>query len=455
MKVDLLRELSRAAARAHEDAEHESAGTPQPLLLEHDEEDIEHAVRAIQQRLVDEHADLFERSLFEPGAQEALAATVERLIEEEAGTSAYRRSVLREAIIDRVVGLGPLQELMHDPRVTEIMVNAPDKVFVERHGRIEPIGSRLFRNDQEVLQLAQRIVARVGRTVNAEEPMVDARLSDGSRVNVVIPPVSEHVTITIRRVSREALSWDDLLRAGSISPEIIDLLEHMVRGKVNIVVAGGTGAGKTTLMRLLCGFIPAHERIITIEDVYELNLDHPNIVRMEAQATRRSRPIQIYDCMINALRMRPDRIIVGEMRGKEAIELLNAMGTGHPGSMTSVHSESPKQTITRIARMMLQGGYEIPYQEIIRQIHETVELIVYCRRLPDGSRKVTHVTEVLPDGTFVDLFRLVLREEPNGQVVYGFRQVACPTPRLVEKCLENGVRIPKTFLRAPEEGDIR
>lgn len=448
MRVDLQSEIRRAQQYSGiAQAVSGDAGAFKSLNIIHDTEDISDAVNKIQTRLLEEHTELFQRSLLDPDARNQIIHVIDRLIEEEeergkSGSSSYRISILRESIIERIVGLGVLEPLMQDGTITEIMVNSPTDVFIERAGRLEAVKNRLFANDTEVLQLAQRIVARVGRVLNAENPMVDARLPDGSRVNLVIPPITPFTTITIRRLAHDIVKWQDMLDNKSISPDMVELLQLLVRGRANIVVAGGTGAGKTTLLRQMARFIPDSERIITIEDVDELRLEHPNLVRMEARRGRNS----IHQLLVNSLRMRPDRIVIGEVRAEETLDLLEAMGTGHPGSFTTVHAESPQRTVTRIARMMMRGGYEIPYSEILRQIYETVEVIVYCRRMPDYTRRTTHITEVYPDGTFHDLFRLSMKESEDGEVQWVFERANPLSQRLRDKLLENGVWVPEKFL---------
>lgn len=454
MRVDLLKELGRASGHI---AVPESSAPPspngqEPLVVEHDAEDIEQVVHQVQERLLREYPELFQRSLIDPTVRDQLANVIRELIEQtEHSKNNYRIKLLTETIIERIIGIGPLERFMHDESVTEIMVNSPTDVFVERNGKLERIPRILFRDEEHVLQMAQRIVARVGRVINTENPMVDARLPDGSRVNIVIPPISPHVSITIRRIAKEVVNWHDMLRLGAITADMIEFLQAMVTGRVNIVIAGGTGAGKTTLLRQMAKFIPPTERIITIEDIDELRLEHPNLVRMEARRGR----YEIFDLLVNSLRMRPDRIIIGEIRGKESVEFLDAAGTGHPGSMTTVHSESPERTVTRMARMMIKAGYEIPYQEIVKQIHETIELIVYVRRMPDGSRKVTRISEVHADGRLSDIFRLRLDSTDPHRPRWYHEQVGVPSEQLQEKCLENGVTIPERFMALERTGDAR
>lgn len=307
-----------------------------------------------------------------------------------------------ETIIAQLVGLGPADALLKDPDVSEVMINGPDVIYVERNGRIERTDLR-YPDAETVVNVLHRIVQRCGRKVNFSSPLVDARLPDGSRVNAIIPPAAPYPIITIRRFVRKVFTTDDLVRDNFLSREMVDFFSVVIPGKANIVVAGATGCGKTTFIRWLGGFIPHTERLITIEDTRELELDHPHCLPLEA-----SDKAPIYALMINALRMRPDRIILGEVRGAEAFELLQAMGTGHEGSITSVHANYGKmEAIHRLVRAMIKAG-GVTAEELQAMVSETIDLLVFVKRFPDGSRRIVHVSQVESDAgrpVFRDIFR--------------------------------------------------
>lgn len=304
---------------------------------------------------------------------------------------------LRQEIIHECLGLGPLEDLMADPEVSEIMVNGPDHVYIERRGKIELSGKQ-FNDGHQLRLVIERIISPIGRHVDEAMPMVDARLPDGSRVNATIEPLSiDYPTITIRRFAKDRLKTDDLIAKGSLTPEMADLLRACVESRLNVVISGGTGSGKTTLLNVLSGYIPVTERIITIEDAAELQLHQEHVVRMEARPpnVEGRGAIPIRELVRNSLRMRPDRIVVGECRGGEALDMLQAMNTGHDGSLTTVHANSPRDCLARIETMVLMAGFEIPVRAIREQVAGAVDLIVQTSRLRDGSRKVTSISEVV------------------------------------------------------------
>ncbi len=337
----------------------------------------------------------------DPLRVEELRTEVERAINESVANqplgSAEEVARLRQEIMHECLGLGPLEELMSDTDVTEIMVNGPDRIYVERRGRIELSGMHF--NDAHQLRLViERIVAPLGRHIDEAVPMVDARLADGSRVNATIEPLSiDYPTITIRRFAKDRLRTEDLIAKGSLTPEIADLLRAAVEARLNIVISGGTGSGKTTLLNVLSGYIPPNERIITIEDAAELQLHQDHVVRMEARpANVEGRgAIPIRELVRNSLRMRPDRIVVGECRSGEALDMLQAMNTGHDGSLTTVHANTPRDCLSRIETMVLMAGFDIPVRAIREQVSSAIDVIVQTSRLRDGSRKVTSITEVV------------------------------------------------------------
>jgi pilus assembly protein CpaF len=295
-----------------------------------------------------------------------------------------------------LLGLGPIQPLLDDPEISEVMVNGPGRVFVERGGKLEPADVR-FKDDGHVMRIARRIIGPLGRKVDRTQPRVDARLADGSRVNIIIPPSAiDGPTITIRKFPAQPLTIDDLLRFGSLSPGAATFLRACVQARLNVVVSGGTGSGKTTLLNVLSSFIPHDERIVTIEDAAELQLLQPHVVRLETtpllpDGTGR---LTVRDLVINSLRMRPDRIVVGECRGGEALDMLQAMNTGHNGSLTTIHANNPRDCISRLETLCLMAGFDLPIAVIRRQIASAVDLIVQQARLRDGGRKVLQITEL-------------------------------------------------------------
>ena len=303
---------------------------------------------------------------------------------------------LEEDIFNEAMRLGPLEELLADESVTEIMVNGPEKVYIERGGKLV-LSDCQFSDDASVMAVIERIVAPLGRRIDESQPYVDARLADGSRVNAIIAPIAlSGPTITIRKFAKKALTPEDFVRFGTWTPDAAKFMELCVRLRKNIIVAGGTGSGKTTLLNLLSGYIPENERIVTVEDAAELRLQQPHVVRLEARPPNieGKGAVTIRDLVKNCLRMRPDRIIVGECRGGEALDMLQAMNTGHDGSLTTVHANSPRDVISRLETMVLMSGMELPSRAIREQIQSAVDIIIHESRMSDGSRKVTAITEV-------------------------------------------------------------
>ncbi len=307
------------------------------------------------------------------------------------------REQLFRDVLDELLGFGPLQPLIDDPEISEIMVNGPKKVYIERQGKI--IRTNItFANDEQVIRLIEKIVLPLGRRIDADSPTVDARLPDGSRVNAVIPPVAiDGPTITIRKFQKDKLTVDQLIALGSLTPGMAEFIRACVVARFNIIISGGTGSGKTTLLNVLSSFIPADERIITIEDAAELKLQQEHVVRLETKPpdSEGKGAITVRDLVRNALRMRPDRIVVGEVRGGEALDMLQAMNTGHDGSLTTLHANSPRDAISRLETMCLMAGVDLPIRVIRQQIASAIDLIIHQSRLKDGSRKVTSITEVV------------------------------------------------------------
>ncbi|GAB4477154.1 MAG: CpaF family protein [Anaerolineales bacterium] len=300
-------------------------------------------------------------------------------------------------VFGEVFGLGPVQPFLEDPQVTEIMINGAKKVYVEKNGLIYKT-EVTFENDLQVMNLIERVVRPLGRRIDAEHPAVDARLPDGSRFNAVVPPVAiDGPSVTIRKFSRERLTVEKLIEFGSLTPAVADFLQACVVARLNIVISGGTGSGKTTLLNILSGYIPERERIVTIEDAAELQLHQEHVVRLETKPPdlEGKGEVRIRDLVRNALRMRPDRIVVGECRGGEALDMLQAMNTGHDGSLTTVHANTPRDALSRLETLALMAGMDLPLRIVREQIASAVDLIIQVSRLRDGSRKLTQVTEVV------------------------------------------------------------
>ena len=306
-----------------------------------------------------------------------------------------RRHVVRQ-IEDEVMGLGPLEPLLADPTVSDILVNGAHQVYIERAGKLESSGVR-FNDDAHLLNIIDRIVSKVGRRIDESMPMVDARLQDGSRVNAIIPPLAiDGPVLSIRRFGRDTLTMEDLIRLGSISPAIVDVLKVVVLARLNVMISGGTGSGKTTLLNVLSSYIPERERIITIEDSAELQLRQPHVVRLETRQVNVEGRGQITqrDLVRNSLRMRPDRIVVGEVRGAEALDMLQAMNTGHDGSLTTVHANSSRDALSRIETMVAMSGVQFPIAALRTQIASAIDVIIHMERHEDGRRRVTSVQEI-------------------------------------------------------------
>ncbi|MTV25038.1 CpaF family protein [Nitriliruptoraceae bacterium ZYF776] len=380
--------------------------------------------------------------------EDELTEIIDRVLaREDFKIPAAERTRFVRSVLSDVLGYGPLDLLLQDTGIDEVMCNDYDDIWVERAGKLEQTAVS-FLDRGQYLQVIDRIVNAVGRRLDESSPMVDARLPDGSRVNVVIPPVSVHgASLTIRKFSEDPLTVDDLIEFGSMTPAVAELLQACVLGELNIVVSGGTGTGKTTLLNVLSGFIPADERIITIEDAAELQLQQPHVVTLESRPanTEGAGLITIRDLVRNALRMRPDRIVVGEVRGGEALDMLQAMNTGHDGSLTTVHANSPRDALTRMETLVLMSGVDLPERAIREQIVAAVDLIVQIKRMPDGRRRLVGVTEVQGlEGSAILL-----------QDVFGYDQSTdelVPTglrPKFLEVLKERGIDVPRRALTPP------
>ncbi len=356
-----------------------------------------------------------------------------------------QRNHLYTLIDNEISGYGPLTELLEDKNISEIMVNSPKEIYIEIDGELIKDESVSFINDEHIIRTIERMIGPMGRTIDASNPMVDSRLKDGSRINAIIPPLStKGPVITIRKFKREMTSIDDFIRTGSMTSDMATFLDAAVRGKCNIIVCGGTGSGKTTLLNILSGFIPSEERIITIEDAAELQLKKEHVITLETRVTNYDDEgeVSIRDLVINALRMRPDRIIVGEVRGKEAFDMLQAMNTGHDGSLTTLHANSPKDALNRLETMVLMSGIEIPISAIREYITSAIDLVVNIERMSDGKRKITSIAEL----ENLDNGEIILKE------IFTFRQKGLTEKGEVDGEYKMNKQKPKVFQKIHARG---
>lgn len=394
-------------------------------------------------------ANLYEETLEVTRLQDRVYEVISRVLTaKDVVLSSYERARLVQEVVDEILGLGPIQGLLRDPEVTEIMVNHFDSIYIEQSGRIYESPLR-FSSEDHLRRTIERIVANVGRRIDEASPMVDARLPDGSRINAVVPPIAlDGAVLTIRKFAAEPFSIEDLVELQTIPQQAADFLRACVAAKLNILISGGTGSGKTTTLNVLSSFIPHDERVITVEDAAELQLSQPHVVRME------SRPVNIEgkglvtirDLVRNSLRMRPDRIVVGEVRDGAALDMLQAMNTGHEGSLTTIHANSPKDALVRIENLVLMAGVEFPIRAIREQIAQAIDLIIHQARLRDGSRKITAINEVT--GIDVDsiqqqeIFRFSIDPEDEG--VGELKKSGLPLVQRGKFMMRN-VEIPKGF----------
>ncbi len=366
------------------------------------------------------------------------------------------RQRMFEAIAADIIGLGPIEPLLHDADVSEIMVNGPKQVYVERHGKLVRT-SVTFDSEEHVLRIIDRIVAPLGRRIDESSPMVDARLPDGSRVHAIIRPLALNgPTLTIRKFRKDTLTVGDLIRFGSMSQEMADFLAACVQARTNIIISGGTGSGKTTLLNVLSSFIPSDERIVTVENAAELQLRQEHVVSLESRPpnVEGRGEVTIRDLVINTLRMRPERIIVGECRGGETLDMLQAMNTGHDGSMTTIHANTPRDSISRLETMCLMGGLDLPVRAIREQVASAIQLVVQQSRLKDGSRKVTQITEVVGlEGDVVvmqDIFVFAQTGmDEHGRIIGTLRPTGV-RPKFIEKFESLNIYLPPTIFGTNE-----
>ena len=390
--------------------------------------------------------------------EQVIGNYVEKVLEENPfAVPVSERSKIVSDLKDEMLGLGPIEVLLKDPTVTEVMVNGPKKIFVERMGRLQ-LTDIQFHDDSHVMNIIERILSPIGRHIDESVPLVDARLEDGSRVNIIIPPLSlVGPCITIRKFATKALSVDNLITFGTLDRKMADFIKACIQARINILVSGGTGSGKTTTLNVLSFFIPENERIVTIEDAAELKLQQEHVVTLESRPANieGNGEITIRDLVKNALRMRPDRIIVGEVRGGEALDMLQAMNTGHDGSLTTAHANNPRDALSRLETMVLMAGFEMPIRAIREQVSSAIELILQQSRLKDGSRKITYITEVQHmEGDVIttqDLFRFEQTGmDENGKLTGHFVSTGMQ-PGFMDKFQVNGVSLPDDFFMAEEE----
>ena len=418
-------------------------------------EDMEQLIFRLHQMLIDElDAEQIgsmptdeRRKVVEQAAQTVLRREIPSV-------SGITRDHIVSRVVDEVVGLGPIDALIRDPSISEVMVNAPDEIYFEREG-ILYLSDVRFRDADHIQRIIERTIAPLGRRVDESSPMVDARLPDGSRVNVIIPPVSpKSPAITIRKFRADKLTMDDLIKAGTISEEMVEFLKACVKLKLNILISGGTGTGKTTFLNALSAYIPESERIVTIEDPVELKMQQPHVVCLEARPSNIDGKGEIAqrDLLRNALRMRPDRIIIGEVRGPEAFDMLNAMNTGHEGSLSTVHANSPRDALARVENMVLMADLELPDRAIREQMASALHLIMQLARFTDGVRRVTHITEVTGmEGqiiTMQDLFRFKQTGiDPEGRIL-GRMMPTGIRPTFAERFEVAGIQLPERLFLA-------
>ena len=430
-----------------------------------DEDEYQQLKLEIHRRIVDE-MDLAQQRQLTSGEQDRkevegiIGEYCNNVLEENpfAVPRADRQDIVSD-VLDEILGLGPIEPLLKDESVTEIMINGPRHVFVERMGKLQNTSVQ-FQDEAHLMNIVERIVAPLGRRIDESSPLVDARLPDGSRVNIIIPPLAlSGPCITIRKFARQALSIENLIGFGSLDEEMAMFLRACIKARLNIIVSGGTGSGKTTMLNVVSSFIPSDERIVTIEDAAELRLLQEHVVTLESRPANieGKGQITIRDLVCNALRMRPDRIIVGEVRSGEALDMLQAMNTGHDGSLTTAHANSPRDVLSRLETMVLMAGMDLPVRAIREQICSAVDLIVQQSRMRDGSRKITYITEVQNmEGNVIilqDLFRFEQSGiDENGKILGSFQHTGI-RPRCIEKFEASGIKLPPEMFNAIGDED--
>jgi pilus assembly protein CpaF len=413
------------------------------------------------------HKSLIERlnlanleSIERDQAVSAIRQVIQDLLSKEAFALNYdEREKLAQQVLDEIFGLGPLEPLMQDEDISDILVNTFDQVYVEKHGKLHPTDIR-FQDDRHLLQVIDRIVSAVGRRIDDSSPMVDARLSDGSRVNAIIPPLAlDGPHVSIRKFKRDTLSGDDLLRYGSVTEPMLELLNGIVRARLNVLISGGTGSGKTTLLNILSSFIPHNERIVTIEDSAELQLRQPHVVRLETRPPNIEGEGEVTQRSLvkNSLRMRPDRIVVGEVRGSEAVDMLQAMNTGHDGSLTTLHANTPRDALSRLETMISMASLSLPEKAMRQQVASAIQVVLQVGRLSDGGRRVLSISEIVGmEGDVITMQDLFLYErkglDDDGNVIGRFRPTGI-RPRFSDRLEHYGINLSSMlFSEALEQG---
>jgi pilus assembly protein CpaF len=399
---------------------------------------------------------LYNVSMDPEDLRERVLADVRDQLAQETGVSRDDRTRIALEIADDILGHGPLERLLADDSVTEIMVNGPHDIWVERQGRLQETGVQ-FNDEWHLRRIINKMVAQVGRRIDESSPMVDARLPDGSRVNAVIPPLSlTGPLVTIRKFSRKRLTLDDMIKLGTLSQETVEFVERCIKAELNMLISGGTGSGKTTLLNALSTAIPDTERIVTIEDAAELRLNQRHVLRLESRPSDLAgeNGVPIRELVRNSLRMRPDRIIVGEVRGAEALDMLQAMNTGHDGSLSTIHSNSPRDALARVETMVLMAGYDLPVRAIRQQVSSALDAIIHLERLEDGSRRVTSITEVQRMEsdviTMQELFKFQIDEITADAKIVGALRPTGLRPTFLAKFEKRGVSLPLGLFQTHE-----
>jgi pilus assembly protein CpaF len=418
------------------------------------QEEFENIKRRIHQRLVDKLDLSRVGDLKGESFRREIRLVVEHLCDSEnTYLNRSERDRVVEEVLDETLGLGPLEFLLKDPSISDILINGPKNIYVERRGKLEKTDVE-FRDNRHLMQIIDRIVSRVGRRVDETCPMVDARLEDGSRVNAIIPPLAlDGAAVSIRRFGSTPLKLEGLLNFKAFTPEMVMLLEGCIKARLNVIISGGTGSGKTTLLNTLSSFIQNDQRVITIEDAAELQLQQEHVVRLETRPPNieGTGAVTATDLVRNALRMRPERIIIGECRGPETLDMLQAMNTGHDGSMTTVHSNSPRDAIARLETLVMMAGFELPVKAIRQQISGAVDVIIQANRLQGGPRRVLNITEVqgLEQDTVVlqDIYRFVQEGVDENGKAFGYFEATGVRPSFMPRLEAAGVRLPASAFR--------